>query len=264
MTSFLKLRLRFEPLFVICDTCICPIRSGYLLAGIIKMMMRKEFPAFLLLLSLLGSCQGKFLQPLTAPLRFAKALRGQLTKIVLPDVYLPEDKSLFKGANFLSNLFDLTGISSIEILNFNMKGGAKAALAVRGKSKSDPTVFDDFHSNFVENIIQHKHLLPDGYKFFGSNNNVENLNLFIKHNPFAASALSKVGEKIAIVSMGDSAGPTSWFKRAVDLLDDSYPRVVATFSDDLTVHFHHYFIRLFFFNLLFCATIFSAARYHRL
>ena len=106
---------------------------------------------------------------------------------------------------------------------------------MNGKSKSDLSAIDDFHKHYVDQTINHRELLPKDYKFFGSNSNVENLELFLKHNPFAAIALSKVNEQIAVVSMGDSAGPKSWFKRAVDLLDDSYPRVVATFSEDLKV-----------------------------
>ena len=113
--------------------------------------------------------------------------------------------------------------------------GFSASLNLNGKSKSDLSAADDLHKQYVDQNINHRELLPKGYRFFGSNSNVENLELFLKHNPFAASALTKVDDQIAVVSMGDSAGPKSWFKRSVDLLDDSYPRVVATFSDDMNV-----------------------------
>ena len=103
--------------------------------------------------------------------------------------------------------------------------GLTASASLNGKSKSDLSAIDDFHKHYVDQTINHRELLPKDYKFFGSNSNVENLELFLKHNPlFAAIALSKVNEQIAVVSMGDSAGPKSWFKRAVDLLDDSCRR----------------------------------------
>ena len=58
-----------------------------------------------------------------------------------------------------------------------------------------------------------------------------------------ASALSKVNNRLKIVSYRkadavDAVATTSengWFKRIVDLLDNSYPRVDASFSDTLKV-----------------------------
>jgi hypothetical protein len=108
-------------------------------------------------------------------------------------------------------------------------------LKIKGKSKADSSVFDELHQTYVNEIIEHKERLPEGYQYFGANNNIENLSLFVKNNPFAASALSNIDGKLAIVGMGDSAAPNSWFKRFVDLLSDDYPRVVATFKSDFEV-----------------------------
>ena len=112
-------------------------------------------------------------------------------------------------------------------------------MSIIGKPKQDLSVCKEIHQEFIKEIINHTERLPKNYKFFGSNNNIENLELFIKHNPFMASALSKVNGQLMIVSFRkagavDAAGE-GWFERIVNLLDNSYSRVNATFSDALEV-----------------------------
>jgi len=114
-------------------------------------------------------------------------------------------------------------------------------MSITGKSKQNSSACNDIHEEFIKEVINHKERLPEKkYEFFGSNDNVKNLELFIKHNPFMASALSIVDGHLMIVSYikadavdaVDAADEGGWFERIVDLLDDSYPRVDATFSSD--------------------------------
>ena len=110
-------------------------------------------------------------------------------------------------------------------------------MSITGKSKQNSSACNDIHEEFIKEVINHKERLPEKkYEFFGSNDNVKNLELFIKHNPFMASALSKFNGHLTIVSYRKAdavdAADEGWFERIVDLLDDSYPRVDATFSSD--------------------------------
>jgi hypothetical protein len=182
-----------------------------------------------------------------------------LLQLVLPDVHLPDDNSLYEAKDRISNTLNITGVSSVDIINFITAKGTLCSIntpfsflvifptcltvfssdmSINGKSKQDLSVFNEIHQLFITKVIDHKERLPENYKFFGSNNNIENLELFIKHNPFMASALSKVDERLMIVSSPVNAVATAsegWFERIVDLLDNSYPRVDATFSDALKV-----------------------------
>ncbi len=184
----------------------------------------------------------------------------QASQLVLPGVHFPDDSTVI---GCISNVLNITGVSSLKIIAFITSKGTyiflllfllqlkvctfafsktflPAFLSINGKPKQNNlSVCDKIHEEFATKIINHNERLPKNYIFFGSNKNVENLELFIKHNPFIASALSKVNDLMIVsytpVNAVATAASKGWFERIVDLLDNSYPRVVATFSDTLKV-----------------------------
>lgn len=88
---------------------------------------------------------------------------------------------------------------------------------------------------YVEKVIKHKaELLPDGYKHFGTDSNVANLELLLQNNPFFASVLSKgAGFNAYSAVTYSKSPPKSFFGKIISYLDDSYPRVNAQFNSKL-------------------------------
>jgi hypothetical protein len=70
--------------------------------------------------------QSKLLQTFGTPFRVVSAIGGGLRKLILPDVSLPDDKSLYETKDFFANIVDLTGISTLEVIQFELKGGITA------------------------------------------------------------------------------------------------------------------------------------------
>ena len=68
--------------------------------------------------------QSKLLQTIGTPFRVASAIGGGLRKLVLPDVSLPTDKSLYEAKDLLTNIVDLNGLSTYDAVKFAIKGGA--------------------------------------------------------------------------------------------------------------------------------------------
>ena len=87
--------------------------------------MRSCVANFAILLVVYSSLvQSKLLQTIGTPFRVASAIGGGLRKLILPDVSLPTDKSLYEAKDLLTNIVDLNGLSTYDAVKFAMKGGA--------------------------------------------------------------------------------------------------------------------------------------------
>jgi hypothetical protein len=80
-------------------------------------------PSAICILGLSAVVLGGPFRQILAPLRVVNAIGSRVRRLILPDVTLPADKDLINGAQIFSNLVDLTGISTLEILRFQVKGG---------------------------------------------------------------------------------------------------------------------------------------------
>ena len=96
------------------------------------------------------------------------------------------------------------------------------------------------HNAFQYELIKNKDKLPQNYQYFGSGNNVENLCLFAKNNPFFASTLiSRKSDKgevtYEIISLSKrGCEHETYFAEAVSTLDAGYYRVNLVFNSDVT------------------------------
>ena len=109
-----------------------------------------------------------------------------------------------------------------------------------GKLKSDcAKVFTKLHDQYRQTVLEHETLLPPDYKFFGTGNNVENLQLLLQNNPFYASALTiNPSGNFVVNTIGVKE---SYYSRLIAALDKSYPRVNAVFNSKLELTSFQYF-----------------------
>ena len=109
-----------------------------------------------------------------------------------------------------------------------------------GKLKSDcAKVFTKLHDQYRQTVLEHETLLPPDYKFFGTGNNIENLQLLLQNNPFYASALTiNPSGNFVVNTIGVKE---SYYSRLIAALDKSYPRVNAVFNSKLELTSFQYF-----------------------
>jgi len=175
------------------------------------------------------------------PLRSFVASR--MRKLCLPELKLP-DARVLPDKDLLSNLLSLTVLSSIDLGNF-LFGAGTYIRDLKGKKKRTQAEgkLSELHKYYVENVIKHRENLPIDYKYFGSGDNVRNLQLFLSNNPFFASALTSgnVQNTFNLFSFDPSHAVTeikedmSWFMNLTSKLDNDYPRVNMVMNSKMEI-----------------------------
>jgi hypothetical protein len=137
-------------------------------------------------------------------------------------------------------LLDLNFPTEKNILKWNSKSSALFEY-MEGRPKTDKDIIKRIQKHFIKNVIQNRDILPADYKYFGNDNSVENLELFVANNPFFASALTSSKDEISgknsfwLKSFKDNKDTETYFQRLVTTLDDSYMRVNVKFDENLKV-----------------------------
>lgn len=156
--------------------------------------------------------------------------------LCLPELQLP-DRGVLPDKELLANLLSLTVLSSIDLGNF-LSGAGAFIRGLKGKKKVTQAEgkLSELQKYYVENVIKHREDLPIDYKYFGSGDNVRNLQLLLSNNPFFASALSSGSARNTFNLFSfDPSDPSEtfsegnkdipWFLNLCSKLDDDYPRV---------------------------------------
>jgi len=195
-----------------------------------------KFCQIVVALYTLNSAAAAVIKPSTVVKPLVKnRISNALRELCLPDVNLP-DKSILKDKDLFANLKSLTVISSVDLIRFGTVA-LPITNKMKGKKKKNNAggLLTDLHNYYIDSVVEHKDLLPEGYKYFGNNNNVENLKPMLQNNAFYASALvCKSGSStFAVNSVETGNGPKSWYSMLVSALEDSYPRINAVFSSTM-------------------------------
>lgn len=155
--------------------------------------------------------------------------------LCFPDVYLPYEESDAK------DLLAITGTSAADIVAF-VSQNILTFTRIIGKPKDDFNVLKPLHDEYVNQVLESplspSNKLPKGYKYFGINDGVKNLEVFLKNNPFLASALASYEDSNGDITFEvDPYGITkqTLFSDYVAALDDSAIRVIGKFDKDLKI-----------------------------
>jgi len=185
------------------------------------------------------------LAPLQKPLYLLLSIFGDFPKktLIFPNTTFPVEE---RKGQLIDELLYVTGTSSIEIGQYGFTASKLVDQNIVGKPKyivengekvANFPAFEKYFSNYVNFDFaksQNKYL-PEDYKYFGVNDGVGNLQAFVKYNPFVASALSS---KTGFFEDGFDIDPyksNTFYSRAIGLLDEDVPRVVASFDKNLKV-----------------------------
>lgn len=130
-----------------------------------------------------------------------------------------------KTYDFWRNAFNLTWVSSYDLVIGSI-WLLLPAFSIVGKSKEEKDALKPFQDAFVNLVIKHKNLLPEGYYFFGKweeRGAINNLEYLASHNPFVASALTYIPDEevFELTSKDvDAKGEMSktWFIRLSNVL----------------------------------------------
>jgi len=169
-----------------------------------------------------------------------------MRKLCLPELQLP-DSGVLPDKDLLSNLLSLTILSSIDLGNF-LTGAGSYIRGLKGKKKFTQAEgkLSELQKYYVENVIKHREDLPIDYKYFGSGDNVRNLQLLLSNNPFFASALSSGSSRHTFNLFSfDPLNPSEafmegnhdipWFLNLCSKLDDDYPRVNMVMNSKMEI-----------------------------
>ena len=152
-------------------------------------------------------------------------------KVCLPDVSLPTDSKVLSDRELLNAYKFLTVISSVDLAKFVLKTSSTCK-SLTGKLKEEcEGIIESIQNSFVSTCVDNQHLLPTDYKYFGTGDNVENLKLLLKNNPFFASSLSASGLGNFHVNSVD--GGKTWFSKISTALEASVPRVNADLDSNM-------------------------------
>ena len=155
--------------------------------------------------------------------------------LIFDDVILPMEYS-----ESISTFLTLTGTSQFSIIKF-LAASVKDILSIGGLNKTDPKTiekFEDFHRDYVNYAIKPRgpfdisNTLPEDYKYFGNGNNLDSTPYFFKTNPFFTASLRSNDDSTFVVDPFGKFG-TTYMSEIVSCLDDSIPRVEATFNSDM-------------------------------
>lgn len=108
-------------------------------------------------------------------------------------------------------------------------------LTLVGKEKSDPQtqqIFKNLHQDYVDYAV--KQDLPNGYLFFGNNNNYDNLPYVFKTNAFYTAALRSGPNMTFEIDPFGKRG-TTYFSQLTACLSNKLPRVHAIFDSKMNV-----------------------------
>jgi hypothetical protein len=180
------------------------------------------------------------LETLLRKLPFVEALiiKFLLKKdLVLEGVKLPVDSS-----SSINHFLTLTGTSQFMIVKF-LATSLSDITSIVGLTKTDPKaieIFEEYHRDYVKFAVAPKgpyavaNTLPEDYRYFGNGKNLENLPYFFKSNPFfIASVRSKPDSTFEIDPFGKSG--STYFSDLIACLDNSAPRVAATFDSKMNI-----------------------------
>ena len=114
---------------------------------------------------------------------------------------------------------------------------------LEGLKKDDPANFnitskiaDDFLNVVLikqNGIEKHGKALPDNYQFVGTNNDVLNLELLLKNNPFYVGSLIHRIENGKSIFVIESIGQETFYSKVINALDSNYKRFNAKFDENL-------------------------------
>jgi hypothetical protein len=188
-----------------------------------------------------GVTTGESLNSILAPFLFS--LETLLRKLpfvedlVLEGVKLPVDSS-----SSINHFLTLTGTSQFMIVKF-LATSLSDITSIVGLTKTDPKaieIFEEYHRDYVKFAVAPKgpyavaNTLPEDYRYFGNGKNLENLPYFFKSNPFfIASVRSKPDSTFEIDPFGKSG--STYFSDLIACLDNSAPRVAATFDSKMNI-----------------------------
>ena len=167
-------------------------------------------------------------------------LRAHFLKedLILDGVKLP-----FKFAEAISVFLTMTGESEIILLKF-LFHNISAINKIQGMLKSDEKSkkhISMLHDKFVDYAVKQNGmghttspdhtLLPADYKYFGTDNNYDNMKYFMKFNPFFAASLRSNGDTFEVDPFG-KLGDT-YMSNLLKCLDVTQPRVAAVFDANM-------------------------------
>jgi hypothetical protein len=155
--------------------------------------------------------------------------------LILDDVQLPIEYS-----ESISTFLTLTGTSQFSIVKF-LAASVGDILSIGGLNKTEPKTFakfEEFQKDYVNYAIKPRgpfdisNTLPEDYKYFGNGNNLDNAPYFFKTNPFFTTSLRSNDDSTFVVDPFGKFG-TTYMSDVVSCLDESVPRVEATFNSDM-------------------------------
>ena len=159
-----------------------------------------------------------------------------VSELIVPDVHVENERNIHDNLALNANI---TGISSVDLGLWTLRSlFTISRLEKKPKVGSEP-LFKEFQDLFVKAVLGTQDHLPKDYQYWGDNNSTDNLPVFLRSNPFFASALSSsvnaAGAREFEIKSSPSSNDTNWFRRIVGTLDNSYVLVDAKFDVNMNL-----------------------------
>ena len=152
-------------------------------------------------------------------------------QICLPDVTLPKDKKVLSDRELRNAFETLTVISSVDLVKYVQKVQSFCN-SLNGKVKEEcEGIIENIQNTYLSCNVQNQYLLPTDYKYFGTGDNLENLKLLLKNNPFFASSLT--AGTLGNFHVNSVDGEKTWFSKLITALDGTNFLINANFDSNM-------------------------------